>query len=106
MNTGNFRRVKIWGFASKIAALGILFLLGAAVDFAQPTRPATGRNQPVEMTHGTFEQVAEFKGAMPTGVTVSQSGRISSIIRDGKTRLNIRSLKSETGKRLSTRTRQ
>ncbi|UCC73687.1 MAG: gluconolaconase [Gemmatimonadota bacterium] len=38
--------------------------------------PAVGEAQPREKSIGELELVAEFHGPMPTGVTVSQSGRI------------------------------
>lgn len=48
-----------------------LFCLLAPISFA-PTAHALPTNKPV----GSIESVASFTGPMPTGVTVSQSGRI------------------------------
>lgn len=49
----------------------ILFCLLATIPFASAVQA-----QPAERTSGRIETVASFDGPMPTGVTVSQSGRI------------------------------
>lgn len=64
------------------AAIGCagLMLSSAASVAAQQNQPISNRsaatNLPAEMQRGQLETVAEFTGAMPTGVTVSSSGRI------------------------------
>lgn len=52
-------------------SLTIFFCLLASIPFAS-TAQALPQDKPV----GTIESVASFNGPMPTGVTVSQSGRI------------------------------
>lgn len=54
-----------------VRSFTILFCLLATIPFASAVQA-----QPAERTSGRIETVASFDGPMPTGVTVSQSGRI------------------------------
>lgn len=54
--------------------VGLAIFLFASATYAQPQ--ARTIELPEEKTVGTIEQVAAFSGPMPTGVTVSQNGRI------------------------------
>jgi sugar lactone lactonase YvrE len=59
-------------FLVYFAAIGCL----ASVAYAQPKSAINLAALPQAQTQGKIEPVAVFLGAMPTGVTVSQSGRI------------------------------
>lgn len=72
----SIRFIRTGGARKFVAVLGLaaaLYTVGAA---RQGTRPAATNQQPREQAHGTIEQVFAFQGSMPTGVTVSQTGRI------------------------------
>ena len=59
------------------APLGLLFgLLGGLLVSCAPATSSAAVTLPQAQTTGQLEQVATFNGPMPTGVTVSQNGRI------------------------------
>lgn len=64
------------GARALAAALGFMILLCVADVAARGQRRPAAAQPPSEQTHGTIEQVFAFQGSMPTGVTVSQTGRI------------------------------
>lgn len=69
------RKLKFLGQASLTILLCLAFNIPFVSNtYAQPQARTT--EAPKEKTVGTIEQVATFSGPMPTGVTVSQSGRI------------------------------
>lgn len=61
--------------ASTLAFLASIWLLSTN-NFVSPAYSQPQQNLPQEKTVGTIESVASFDGPMPTGVTVSQKGRI------------------------------
>ena len=63
-------------FVAACCALGMTLSLCVVRAAAQQQARPAGAQLPREMTTGQIETVAEFTGAMPTGVTVSQTGRI------------------------------
>ena len=59
------------------APLGLLFgLLGGLLVSCAPATSSAAVTLPQAQTTGQLERVATFNGPMPTGVTVSQTGRI------------------------------
>ncbi len=71
----NTLRLKTQLLVVTLAAMGVMTLFSTVRTAAQQTRPAA-QNLPREQTMGQLERVAEFRTQMPTGVTVSQTGRI------------------------------
>ncbi len=73
----NFRRKHYFWLLAPISCLlaANLWLL-SPVSFVSPAYSQSQENLPQEKTVGSIESVASFYGAMPTGVTVSQGGRI------------------------------
>lgn len=72
----NLRRYRFWLLAPLSCLLAANLWLLSTVSFVFPAHSQTQENLPQEKTVGSFESVASFYGAMPTGVTVSQQGRI------------------------------
>lgn len=73
----NFRRKHyFWLLAPISCLLAANLWLFSTVSFVSPAYSQSQENLPQEKTVGSIESVASFYGAMPTGVTVSQSGRI------------------------------
>ena len=73
----NFRRKHyFWLLAPVSCLLAANLWLLSTVSFVSPAYSQSQQNLPQEKTVGSIESVASFNGAMPTGVTVSQGGRI------------------------------
>ena len=70
------RKYRFWLLAPISCLLAANLWLLSTVSFISPGYSQTQENLPQEKTVGSIESVASFYGAMPTGVTVSQSGRI------------------------------
>lgn len=70
------RKYRFWLLAPLSCLLAANLWLLSTVSFVSPGYSQTQENLPQEKTVGSIESVASFYGAMPTGVTVSQSGRI------------------------------
>ena len=73
----NFRRKHyFWLLAPVSCLLAANLWLLSIVSFVSPAYSQSQQNLPQEKTVGSIESVASFNGPMPTGVTVSQGGRI------------------------------
>ena len=70
------RKYRFWLLAPISCLLAANLWLLSTVSFISPGYSQTQENLPQEKTVGSIESVASFYGAMPTGVTVSQSRRI------------------------------
>lgn len=73
----NFRRKHyFWLLAPVSCVLAANLWLLSTVSFVSPAYSQSQQDLPQEKTVGSIESVASFNGPMPTGVTVSQGGRI------------------------------
>lgn len=73
----NFRRKHyFWLLAPVSCLLAANLWLLSTVSFVSPAYSQSQQDLPQEKTVGSIESVASFNGPMPTGVTVSQGGRI------------------------------
>lgn len=73
----NFRRKHyFWLLAPVSCLLAANLWLLSTVSFVSPAYSQSQQKLPQEKTVGSIESVASFNGPMPTGVTVSQGGRI------------------------------
>ena len=70
------RKYRFWLLAPISCLLAANLWLLSTVSFVSPAYSQSQQNLPQEKTVGRIESVASFYGAMPTGVTVSQGGRI------------------------------
>ncbi len=70
------RKYRFWLLAPISCLLAANLWLLSTVSFVSPAYSQSQQNLPQEKTVGSIESVASFYGAMPTGVTVSQGGRI------------------------------
>jgi sugar lactone lactonase YvrE len=61
-------------FEMKKITAALLMSMAMSSAFAGPSAPRPGT--PAERSYGKVEQVFTFRGAMPTGVTVAENGRI------------------------------
>lgn len=69
------RQARLPIILASILAVASVWLLSTN-GFVSPAYSQPQQNLPQEKTVGRIESVASFNGAMPTGVTVSQGGRI------------------------------
>ena len=61
--------------ASLVIVVGTISQVCECRDHQSTSQPSSNLHLPSEQTIGTIEPVFEFYGAMPTGVTVSKTGR-------------------------------